>query len=527
MVDYHGRRRLLTGGGHDTSNLPDYMPKFGKTLLPLGVYFILAALVFHRDLSVGFLCDDVYAIDLSLRPWLSYEEGSYQFLGPAFAVNYTLFRLFQLNPVPYHVFHLFWVIVNAALTKALADNLGLKPWQAWAAGLLALFNAVAAEAILWYAVFPTVMMTTSVLLGLLSLARLRLTGAGIWKWTYLGLVLFAPLMESKGVILPLLGYLLDRCWSVPATATWKTRIFSGWRLHLAALGVMGSTLLLRIFLGIRSYVIDMPPYEKFKTFMATLVNTFFHGVDDHLSPFLGGIPYVPVYYALLLLLLALLLWALIISPGAERRRLAVLILAWWAASLPHTLAANVQPRYFYLPGVFAALVLVEVWESFSRRTRKPQTAYVLVGLVLAVYLAMDLKGFQNSLDSYQEASRIYDAGIKFIKERAPVLTPDTRLLLIDFPDYIYSRQGQSRIRKYYALLYRNALPSHLRLLYGADKLDVSLLRLAVPSRENPVPLGKPGTWAEVQEMLARPGALAIQYLPNPPRFVEIQKTPGE
>jgi hypothetical protein len=42
-----------------------------------------------------------------------------------------------------------------------------------------------------------------------------------------------------------------------------------------------------------------------------------------------------------------------------------------------------------------------------------------------------------------------------------------------------------------------------------------------------VPLGKPGTWAEVQEMLARPGALAIQYLPAPPRFVEIQKTPGE
>ncbi|RJR32607.1 MAG: hypothetical protein C4567_18195 [Deltaproteobacteria bacterium] len=503
------------------------MPKFCKTLLPLGVYLILAALVFHRDLSVGFLCDDVYAIDLSLRPWLSYEEGSYQFLGPAFAVNYTLFRLFHLNPLPYHVFHLFWVVVNAALTKALAETLGLKPWQAWAAGLLALFNSVAAEAIFWYAVFPTVMMTTSVLMGLLCLARFRLTGSGIWKWAYLGLALFAPLMESKGVILPLLGYLLDRWWGVPDASTWKSRIFSGWRLHFAAFGVMGSTLLLRAGLGIRSYVIDMPPYEKFKTFMATLVNTFFHGVDDHISPFLGGIPYVPVYYALLLVLLALLLWALIISPAAERRRLSILILAWWAASLPHTLAANVQPRYFYLPGVFAALVLVELWESFSRKARNPRMAYVLVGLILSGYLAMDLRGFRYSLDSYQEASRIYDAGIRFIKERAPVLTPDTRLLLIDFPDYIYSRQGQRRIRKYYALLYRNALPSHLRLLYAAEKLDVSLVRLSAPSRDNPVPLGKPATPAEVKEMLAQPRTLAIQYLPNPPRFVEVPETPGD
>lgn len=503
------------------------MLKIGKILLPVGIYFILGALVFHRALDVGFLCDDAMSIALSLKPWFSYGEGSYQFLAPAYAINYTLFQLFHLNPVPYHAFHLLWIVVNAALTKALAENLAFKPWQAWVAGLLALFNSVASEAYFFYAVFPTIMMTTLVLVGLLCLARFRLTGAGIWRSAYLGIVLFAPLMESKGVILPLLGYFLDRCWVASAATSWKSRIFSGWTLHLTALGLMGSTLLLRSSLGVRAYVINLPPWEKYKTFRVTLVSTFFHGLDDHLSPLLAGFQLPGVYIAFWIVLLALLLWGWVLSPGSERRRFLVLLLAWMAASLPHTLAANIQFRYFYLPGVFAALMLVELLGCFSCRLRQPRNAYLLVALIVLGYLAMDLRGFHYSLDSFQEASRIYNAGLKEIKKRVPVLSPDTRLVLIDFPDKIYSRQGQSRINKYYIYVYRSAFPYQLHLIYGTEEIDVSLVRLSSPSNENPLPLGEQVTRAKVSEMLDHPQALAIRYLPNPPRFVNFPETGGD
>jgi hypothetical protein len=330
----------------------------------------------------------------------------------------------------------------------------------------------------------------------------------------------------------LLGTFLDLYLKRMPVGDKKRPFLAGWRLQAMACSIGGFIILGRHLLGMKHYVIHLPLLEKLFTLEATLVSTFFHGLDDHLWYFLKYSPalWENLRSSMLLVLLAVITLALVKMASPERRLLLSLLLLWVGACFPHVLGANWQYRYFYFPGVFAALVVVELL-GILRSRYAGKAGYLLISLVVLSYLYLDLKAFQLSLASFSEACHIYDAGIRQIKERLPQLPPNSRLIMIDFPDFIFSRQDQGPPKPghyYYVYIYRNALPAHLMLLYNNQQFNLVYLRFSASSPENPGILGVPASMGEVAGLLASPQTYVFRYLPGKtPRFIPVEDLPTE
>ncbi len=207
------------------------------------------------------------------------------------ALYYCLYKVFHLSPLPYQVFHLALIFINAWLVYILAQELKFESWQCWIAGLLGLFNSAAFETYFWLSTIPKVLATSFGLMALIFLCRLRQRRALVWAWGYLIMVTLGMAIESTGLILPLLGLLLDsyyRPWR--GSGKEKASLFSGLKLHLWSFSITGIFLLIRHFLGIRPYAENLPLIKKFITLGRTLLSTFFHGLPDHLWLELKGIP---------------------------------------------------------------------------------------------------------------------------------------------------------------------------------------------------------------------------------------------
>ena len=492
-----------------------------KSLLVLGLYVLLGALVFYPALRIGFLGDfagDIYECQSN---WLNFAAYQWNFYLPAMAIYYGLYKIFHLSPLPYQVVHLSLIIINAWLVYILAQGLKFKPWQCWIAGLMALFNSAGFEAYYWLSTIPKILATSFGLVALIFLNRFRQSGALVWGWGYLTTVTLGLAIESTGLILPLLGLILDtyfRPWRVSGKE--KATILSGLRLHLWTFGVAGSFLLMRHFLGIRPYVENLPIFKKVTTFFRTILATFFHGLPDYLWLDVKDIPLTAGI--LIFLLSIILLLALHFKQGIDRKRFITLLLLWAAACLPHTIGSHFISRYLYFPGVFAALVLADLMGSFRLRVYARNFTWLLISLTLIGYLTLDFYAFRRTLSSYLMASQIYDAGIKKIRTYLPEMPTGTRLVLVDFPDCINLPYNvhQGYRNKYNVLVYRNALPVHLILLYPRRNLTVTLLKLSPSNDGSFTPLGTPSSQEHLAKLLAAPQTVICRYLPgNPEKFV--------
>ena len=504
---------------------PDkFSPGRSKFLVALAAFSLLGLLVYYRALSLGFLADDTWILYFCQTNWLIPSPECPHYPPLHYALYYLLYKAFKLHPLPYHLLHLGLVFLNAALVKTLAVDLEFEPWQCWTAGLLVLINSVAAEIYVWFAVASPIMMVTALVFGLICLLRFRLNLAWSWGAGYLVMVFLAASFDGKGMILPLLGIML--AWGWYNQESWRPR--GGVGIHVGAFGIIGGLALVRLLWHIKSATIHLPLREKWHTFTTTLTTTLFHGVDNHLWGWLQEWPKVWQYVpdALKLLLVAVLIWGWLRSRGLERRRFITLVLLWIATCLPHTLMANLQFRYFYLPGIFAALIIVFLLELFRSRLANGK-GYLRVGLVVLVILVMDLRGLHLALNSFQEASRIYDAGIQEIQKKVPVMAPGTHVLLIDFPMFIYSQQNAGVPRPGhipYVYVFPQSMPYHLRLLYKQNDIATTFVKLAPDSLENPRPLGNAVTLSQVRSLLTHPHTLAFRYLPGKvPKFVQITR----
>ena len=436
-------------------------------------------------------------------------------------IYYGLYKIFHLSPLPYQVVHLSLIIINAWLVYLLAQGLKFKPWQCWIAGLMALFNSAGFEAYYWLSTIPKILATSFGLIALIFLSRFRQQGALVWGWGYLTMVTLGLAMESTGLILPLLGLILDtylRLWRVSGKG--KATILSGLRLHLWTFGIAGSFLLLRHLLGIKPYAENLPIGEKVVTFFRTILATFFHGLQDYLWLEVKGIPLTAGI--LLFLLSVILLSAFYFKEGIDRKRFITLLLVWMAACLPHTIGAHFISRYLYFPGVFAALVLADLLGSLRLRVYARNFTWLLISLILIGYLAFDFYAFRKTLSSYLMATQIYDAGIKKIRTYLPEMPTGTRLVLVDFPDCINRPYNvhQGLRNKYRVLVYRNALPYHLILLYPGRDVNVTFLQLPPSNDGSFSPLGTPTSREHLAKLLASPQNVICRYVPgNPEKFV--------
>ncbi|MHB9073364.1 MAG: hypothetical protein ACYC6G_07555 [Desulfobaccales bacterium] len=236
----------------------------------------------------------------------------------------------------------------------------------------------------------------------------------------------------------------------------------------------------------------------------------------------------PVSIMLVLVLLIALTWVWYGKQGPDRSRFGALLLLWAGACLPHTIGANFQSRYLYFPGIFAALVLADILGTLRLRLYARKFVWLFISLVIVGYLATDLYAFRRSIKYYMEATRIYDAGIQKIRSNLPEKPDGLRLVLVDFPDGISrprtTRQGHQD--GYRILIFRNAFPWHLWLLYQNSNLKVTLLRLSDPNGDdNPEPLGTPTNPGQLTKLLAAPQTMAWRYLPEKPEsFVLIKNS---
>jgi hypothetical protein len=497
------------------------MYKLSKSLLVFGLYLLLAALVFYPALRIGFLGDFAADIKECQGNWFNFAAYHWNFYLPAMVVYNGLYKIFHISPLPYQAVHLSMIVLNAWLVYILAQGLKFKPWQCGIAGLMALFNSAAFEAYYWLSTIPKTLATGFGLIALIFLNRFRQQGALIWGWGYLTMVTLGFAMESTGLILPLLGLILDtylRLWRVPGKE--KASLLSGLRLHLWTFGVAGSFLLLRHLLGIKPYAENLPVFEKVITFFRTILATFFHGLQDYLWLEVKGIPLTAGI--LILLLSVMLLLALHDKQGIDRKRFITLLLLWAAACLPHTIGSHFHSRYLYFPGVFAALVLADLLGSLRLRFHARNLTWLLISLTLIGYLAFDFYAFRQTASSYLMASQIYDAGIKTITTYLPDLPTGTRLALVDFPDCIYRPYNvhQGYRNKYRVLVYRNALPYQLILLYPERDVQVTFLKLSSSNDGSFAPLGTPTSREHLAKLLAAPQTVICRYLPgHPEQFV--------
>ncbi|MDP2045528.1 MAG: hypothetical protein Q8L00_04865, partial [Deltaproteobacteria bacterium] len=300
----------------------------------------------------------------------------------------------------------------------------------------------------------------------------------------------------------------------------KATLLSGLRLHLWAFGLAGSFVLMRHLLGIKLYAENLSIFNKVITFFRTILATFFHGLQDYFWLEVKGIPLTAGI--LILLLSIILLLAIHFKQGIDRKRFIILLLLWVAACLPHTIGAHFHSRYLYFPGVFAALVLADLMGSFRLRVYARNVTWLLISLTIIGYLALDFYAFRQTLKSYLMASQIYDAGIKKIRTYLPELPTGTRLVLVDFPDCIYLPYTvhQGLRNNYRILVYRNALPFHLMLLYQSKNVPVTFLQLSPSNDASFSPLGTPSTPEHLAKLLAVPQNVICRYLPgNPEQFV--------
>jgi hypothetical protein len=193
-----------------------------------------------------------------------------------------------------------------------------------------------------------------------------------------------------------------------------------------------------------------------------------------------------------------------------------------AACLPHTIGSHFHSRYLYFPGVFAALVLADLMGSLRLRVFARNVTWLLISLILTGYFAFDFYAFRQTLSSYLMATQIYDAGIKKIRTYLPEIPTGTRLVLVDFPDCIYRPYTvhQGLRNNYRVLVYRNALPYHLMLLYQTRDVNVTFLTLSPSNDGSFSPLGTPTNPEHLAELSAAPQNVICRYLPgHPEKFV--------
>jgi hypothetical protein len=225
---------------------------------------------------------------------------------------------------------------------------------------------------------------------------------------------------------------------------------------------------------------------------------------------------------LILGLAIILLLALHCKQGIDRKRFIILLLLWAAACLPHSIGSHFHSRYLYFPGVFAALVLADLLGSLRLRLYARNVTWLLISLILIGYLAFDFYVFRQTLSSYLMASRIYDAGINKIRTYLPEMPAGARLILVDFPDCIYRPYTvhQGLRHNYRVLVYRNALPYHLNLLYPGVDVNVTFLQLSPENDAGFSPLGTPSSPEHLAKLAAAPENVICRYVPdNPEKFV--------
>jgi tetratricopeptide (TPR) repeat protein len=204
----------------DTSSSPKKRPASPSKKFdwrPLVIIVLITCAAYYPALQAGYIWDDDFYVtenhlltapDGLRRIWFTTESTSQYF-----PLTYTVFmlerRLWDLNPLGYHLVNIALHAINALLVFLLFTRLGLR--GAWMIAAIFALHPVHVESVAWVTELKNVLSGTFCLLALLS--YLRFEDNLRWKWYTWSLLLFALALLSKTVVLTLpVVLLLIRWW---------------------------------------------------------------------------------------------------------------------------------------------------------------------------------------------------------------------------------------------------------------------------------------------------------------------------
>ena len=204
---------------------PTVFPATKLDWRPLVVIFFITCAAYYPAIHAGFIWDDDFYVtenhlltapDGLRRIWFTTESPSQYF-----PLTYSLFmierRLWDLNPMGYHLVNIALHALNAVLVFLLFTRLKLR-W-AWMAAAIFALHPVHVESVAWVTELKNTLSGMFYLFALLS--YLRFEDNQHWRWYAQAFVLFAMALLSKTVVLTLPLVILLVGWWRRGRITWR------------------------------------------------------------------------------------------------------------------------------------------------------------------------------------------------------------------------------------------------------------------------------------------------------------------
>jgi hypothetical protein len=362
---------------------------------------ILAILALHgHGLTLGFWLDDHNHLELCrkngyqnlatgnqfdwtgrlARVWWAQKETGWAYFRPlTVAVRTTLYELFGLNPVPYHVVQLGLYAFAVLLLYALVRRCGGTAGLAGMIGFLFTLNPTHVFAAPWLANDGSILVGVWTFLAIILMDRSLAAGhrdlgrlAGV-----AGCLLLATLSRESGIMLAPMLVLFDivRAWAQPPDAR------PAWVTRLSVYGLLAIVVV--TYLWLRSAYLPIAPAPRSPYFHWPTEPGFFRWLaykllNDALCLPLG-LPFVPIVGVpwlqarpLATVLAAVLLVGVFAAFVLPLRKSPVLwgVLAATGLAVAPTILVFSAPYHYYLPAAGWAVVLgLWVWKFWPSRPR--------------------------------------------------------------------------------------------------------------------------------------------------------------
>jgi len=380
---------------------------FDYSRLFLPFIIIITAIVLANTLGNDFINnwdDDVYILDNEIirnLNWNNLKEifsFSYGSMHPLTILSYTIeYKLFGLNPFPFHLTNYIFHILNAVLVYLFLNRLTGKPWVAAITALFFAVHPMHVEAVAWISERKSLLYTFFFLLSLNSYSKYLVTKK---KFSYLlwsFLWFFCSLMSKPAAVcLPFVLIIMD--YYHYKKLSWKLLISKIPFLFLALLfGILiiflekspEAIAFLDRFFSIPERVLLVSYstiYYVFKVFVPFNLSAL------HFYPVKSDV--LPIEYYLALPALLLLIWG-VIKSGSFKHEL-IFGLLFYLITIVSVLQiipfgeAMVPERYSYIPYIGVFFIFGQFFsyikdKKFSFNGRIKSIVYIVFVILTVLY----------------------------------------------------------------------------------------------------------------------------------------------
>ncbi len=464
------------------------------------ICIIIGALVlYYPKLSLFFLSDDFIFLETFQKAEGIFKGvATYHFNPTTQILFYIMIKTFGLNPTPYHAITLLLHIINTTLVFILTKEFFKNTWTAALASILFTTYFMHYEVVYWVAGIYYILLTLFYLLAILVFIKFLENKQRIYYVLFLifytgaifameqGVTLIAPciLYElimhtrlkdiSRSGVRPMIGFAmsLSQKYILPImilVAFFAIKISLQQNIIISESGSWLFTinvLMRMLWLLVLSYI---------DIFVAIMNLSYFTNIDSELFyRILGFIMFnlnkYYLYYTFLLILLGVLCYY---SGVRKNLYLFGTIMAYL---IPVSISANEQARYFYLPSVFASIILANfvIWtiitEIDSKKYFRIKTIFSFI-LIVAVTMHIPVN-IITLRDTYREWNTASSITRNIIKDTRKFIVKDkpNNIYFVNLPDALYKKKNvwpEAYIRAY---IFRNGIGSAIRLFYPREDI---------------------------------------------------------